>query len=88
MCIRDRDKRIKNLSDGQRKKIQLSFAIAMNHNVLIFDEPFNFLDTESQNELSDYFTNLKNNNKTILFSDNSKVSYQFIISDMVNLDDV
>mgnify|MGYP005659239421 CR=1 FL=1 len=56
--------------------------------LLIFDEPFNFLDTESQNELSDYFTNLKNNNKTILFSDNSKVSYQFIISDMVNLDDV
>ena len=60
----------------------------MNHDVFIFDEPFNFLDTESQNELSDYFTNLKNNNKTILFSDNSKVSYQFIISDMVNLDDV
>ena len=83
-----KDKRIKNLSDGQRKKIQLSFAIAMNHNVLIFDDPFNFLDTESQNELSDYFTNLKSNNKTILFSDNSKVSYQFIISDMVNLDDV
>ena len=83
-----KDKRIKNLSDGQRKKIQLSFAITMNPNVFIFDEPFNFLDIESQHELSDYFTNLKNNNKTILFSDNSKVSYQFIISDMVNLDDV
>ena len=47
-----------------------------------------FLDVESRNELSNYFTNLKNNNKTIIFSDNSQVSHEFIISDMVNLDNV
>ena len=87
-CEPIKEKKIKNLSDGQRKKIQLSFAIAINPNVFIFDEPFNFLDVESRNELSNYFTNLKNNNKTILFSDNSQVSHEFIISDMVNLDNV
>ena len=41
-CESIKDKKIKNLSDGQRKKIQLSFAVAINPNVFIFDEPFNF----------------------------------------------
>tara|TARA_A100001234_G_scaffold117867_2_gene103475 strand:- start:75563 stop:76240 length:678 start_codon:yes stop_codon:yes gene_type:complete len=83
-----KDKQVKDLSDGQRKKIQLSIGIQSDAEVLVMDEPYNFLDIESQNQISYIFIELVKNNKTIIFSDNTKDSYTFEVNNSVNLNNV
>ena len=83
-----KDKQVKDLSDGQRKKIQLSIGIQSDAEVLVMDEPYNFLDIESQNQISYIFIELVKKNKTIIFSDNTKDSYTFEVNNSVNLNNV
>jgi len=80
---------ITNLSDGQRKKGQLFFAISISPKVLIFDEPFNFIDDSTQEIIQNYIKKINNNkDSTIIFSDNSIRSYQFEINRKVDLKNV
>jgi len=80
---------ITNLSDGQRKKGQLFFAISISPKVLIFDEPFNFIDDSTQEIIQNYIKKINNKkDSTIIFSDNSLRSYQFEINRKVDLKNV
>ena len=57
----------RNLSGGERKKIQLINAICRNSDVIIFDEPTNTLDSNALQWFNEFIINLKDNHhKTII----------------------
>lgn len=57
----------RNLSGGERKKIQLINAICRNSDVIVFDEPTNTLDSNALQWFNEFVINLKDNHhKTIV----------------------
>lgn len=62
------NKRIKELSKGNRQKIQFIVSVLHNPDLLILDEPFSGLDPISTEELKNAILKFKNQNKTIIFS--------------------
>lgn len=57
----------RNLSGGERKKIQLINAICRNSDVIIFDEPTNTLDSNALQWFNEFIINLRDNHhKTIV----------------------
>ena len=65
------DKRINQLSDGIKKKISLIVAFLANPKVLIFDEPYSYLDADSVESLNQIIDEYNKNGATFLISDNS-----------------
>ena len=65
------DKRINQLSDGIKKKISLIVAFLANPKVLIFDEPYSYLDSDSVESLNQIIDEYNKNGATFLISDNS-----------------
>jgi len=62
------DKRVSSYSLGMRKKLILLISIINNAEILIFDEPFRGLDTQSVNWFKNYLLGLKNKGCMILIS--------------------
>lgn len=61
-----RDKAPYHLSCGEKKKVALAAVLAPNPEVLILDEPLNFLDRASSKWLTDFLKNMKKAGKTII----------------------
>lgn len=59
-CIRD-------LSEGNKKKVGIVSIISLDCDIMIFDEPFAYLDAESCEELCDIFNEIRGHN-TIIFT--------------------
>lgn len=64
------DKEITKLSFGQKRKVALASILVYEPPLLLLDEPTFGLDPKSVDELITILFNLKNENKTILFSTN------------------
>lgn len=62
------NKKIKDLSKGNRQKIQFIISVLHNPDLLILDEPFSGLDPISVEELKSAILKLKEQGKTIIFS--------------------
>ena len=62
------NKKIKDLSKGNRQKIQFIISVLHNPELLILDEPFSGLDPISTAELKNAILKFKDQNKTIIFS--------------------
>lgn len=62
---------IKNLSTGNKKKLEIIAAFLLDPQFLVFDEPFLGLDLNSQEVLVNKLKNAKNNKKGILLVSNS-----------------
>jgi ABC-2 type transport system ATP-binding protein len=62
------NKKIKDLSKGNRQKIQFIISVLHNPELLILDEPFSGLDPISVEELKSAILKLKEEGKTIIFS--------------------
>lgn len=58
------------LSDGESQKLALSRILSKNHSVLILDEPFSNLDSESTQKISDYICSESTNKITIIVAHN------------------
>lgn len=58
--------RVRRLSTGQRKKVELAFALLGDQNILLLDEPFNGLDVETSGLIRSVISSLQNEGKTIL----------------------
>ena len=62
------NKKVKDLSKGNRQKIQFIISVLHNPELLILDEPFSGLDPVSTAELKNAILKFKDQNKTIIFS--------------------
>ena len=60
------DKKLENLSGGQRQKAYMAMALAQDTDVIIMDEPTTFLDVKNQFEMMDHAKKLTEMGKTII----------------------
>ena len=64
----DKEKRIRELSEGMKVKFSLTLALSHGAKLLILDEPTSGLDPVSREELTEIFLSLAKRGVTILFS--------------------
>jgi cobalt/nickel transport system ATP-binding protein len=55
-----------NLSGGEKKRVAIASVLAMNPEVVIFDEPMNGIDPKGKRFLRDLLIDLNNSGKTII----------------------
>ncbi|CAA7392717.1 Taurine import ATP-binding protein TauB [Chryseobacterium fistulae] len=63
----DEKKYIRDLSEGNKKKVGIISILSLENDLMIFDEPYAYLDDFSCNVLDDFFIN-KKPDSTIIFS--------------------
>lgn len=78
--------KIKDLSKGNRQKIQFIIAILHNPDLIILDEPFSGLDPISVNEFKNIILELKQENKMILFSSHRMDHVEMLCEDILIID--
>lgn len=67
-----KDKKVKDLSGGEKQRIALIRAILKNPDVLLLDEPTSALDENNSNKLMDYLQKIKHNKIIILVTHNNE----------------
>ncbi|MBR0416464.1 MAG: ABC transporter ATP-binding protein [Firmicutes bacterium] len=60
------NRKLENLSGGQRQKAYMAMALAQDTEVIIMDEPTTFLDVKNQFEMMDHAKKLSDMGKTII----------------------
>jgi len=78
--------KLNKLSFGQKKKFLLSFGIASNCKILIFDEPTNGLDIPSQRIIRKHLAECVNDERTIIVSTHHVREMENIFDSIVVLD--
>lgn len=78
-------KYIRNFSAGNKQKIGIMAAIMIRPDILILDEPFNFLDPSSQIEIRDMILKLNKEHETTVLISSHNLNYTTDISDRVVL---
>ncbi len=85
--ILDKQKYIRNFSIGNQQKIGIIGAIISKPEILLLDEPFNFLDPSSQYFISDYLIQLnKQYNITIIASSHNLQLVNNVSSRLILID--
>ncbi|MBR3696889.1 MAG: ATP-binding cassette domain-containing protein [Clostridia bacterium] len=77
------NKKIKDLSKGNRQKIQFIVSILHNPELIILDEPFSGLDPISVEELKKAILKLKENGKTIIFSSHMMEHIEMLCEELI-----
>ncbi len=80
------NKKVKDLSKGNRQKIQFIVSVLHNPEFLILDEPFSGLDPISTEELKNAILKLKKENKTIIFSSHRMDHVEILCENLLILD--
>ena len=80
-------KKISDLSYGQRKKASMLRSIISNPDLLVLDEPFSNLDSESTDSFISILKTLKKENKSVIISSNRKDVVGLVSDDLLNMDD-
>ena len=62
------DRRIREISGGEKRKVSLAGVIALDSDIIIFDEPTSALDPASQTSIMKTLRKLCDEGKTVLFS--------------------
>ncbi|MDL2255792.1 ATP-binding cassette domain-containing protein [Parabacteroides sp. OttesenSCG-928-K15] len=78
-------KYIRNFSAGNKQKIGIMAAMMIRPQVLILDEPFNFLDPSSQMEIRDMIQRMNETEKTTILISSHNLNYTTDISTRVVL---
>ena len=66
------------LSTGQRKKLMIARALLKQPDIILCDEILSNLDSNSRNEIYDYFSHLKRKEKSIIWVSHSKKEFSEI----------
>ena len=80
-------KKINELSYGQAKKSGLYRIVLSNSDLILLDEPFSGLDTQSVENLTQLINKLKLKKKTLIISSNIIEIIENISDKLVNMDD-
>lgn len=80
------NKKIKDLSKGNRQKIQFIISVLHNPDLIILDEPFSGLDPISVEELKKAIWKLKDEGKTIIFSSHRMEHIEMLCEDVLLID--
>ena len=80
------NKKIKDLSKGNRQKIQFIISVLHNPDLLILDEPFSGLDPISVEELKKAILKLKEEGKTIIFSSHRMEHIEMLCEELLIID--
>lgn len=83
--ILGKKKYIRNFSAGNKQKIGIIAAMMIQPQVLILDEPFNFLDPSSQIEIRDMILKMNKENGTTILISSHNLNYTTDISSHVIL---
>ncbi|MDR1706628.1 ABC transporter ATP-binding protein [Dysgonomonas sp.] len=83
--ILGKKKYIRNFSAGNKQKIGIIAAMMIQPQVLILDEPFNFLDPSSQIEIRDMILKMNKDNGTTILISSHNLNYTTDISSHVIL---
>ena len=78
--------KIKNLSKGNRQKIQFIVALLNDPEILILDEPFSGLDPVSVEEFKNVILKLKEEGKIIIFSSHRMDHVEMLCEDILILE--
>ena len=79
-------KKISDLSYGQRKKASMLRSIISNPDLLVLDEPFSNLDSESTDSFISILKKLKKSGKSIIISSNRKDIVGSVSDNLLNMD--
>ncbi|HUX97575.1 MAG TPA: ABC transporter ATP-binding protein [Bacteroidales bacterium] len=71
----DKKKYIREYSTGNKYKIGIVSTLITNPKVVIFDEPFNYLDPKSQNQLVEIFKNYNSFEKALILLSSHDLSH-------------
>ena len=80
------NKKIKELSKGNRQKIQFIIAVLHNPDLLILDEPFSGLDPVSVEEFKNMVLEQKKLGKIIIFSSHRMEHVEKLCDDIIIMD--
>jgi len=80
-------KKISDLSYGQRKKASMLRSLISNPDLLVLDEPFSNLDSESTDSFISILKKLKKSGKSIIISSNRKDIVGYVSDNLLNMDD-
>lgn len=78
--------KIKNISKGNRQKLQFIVSVLHNPKLLILDEPFSGLDPVSVDELKNVIKELKKEGITIVFSSHQMEHVELLCDDILLID--
>ena len=78
--------KIKDLSKGNRQKIQFIISILHNPDLIILDEPFSGLDPISVDEFKNIILELQKENKMIIFSSHQMAHVEMLCQDILIID--
>ena len=80
-------KKISDLSYGQRKKASMLRSLISSPDLLVLDEPFSNLDSESTDSFISILKKLKKSGKSIIISSNRKDIVGSVSDNLLNMDD-
>ena len=83
--ITDQNKFIREFSAGNKQKIGIVSALIAKPKVVILDEPFNFLDPSSQNQLKQLLTSYKRKEQATILISSHNLHHTIDISDRIVL---
>jgi len=81
------EKKISDLSYGQRKKASMIRSLISDPDLLILDEPFSNLDSDSTDSFISILKKLKKSGKSIIISSNRKDIVGSVSDNLLNMDD-
>ena len=78
----DFDTNIQDMSEGQKKKVLIAKSISEQANIYIWDEPFNYIDILTREQIEDAILNY---NPTIIFVEHDEKFIEKVATKIINL---
>ncbi|MBS5858298.1 MAG: ATP-binding cassette domain-containing protein [Clostridia bacterium] len=79
----DFDTNIQDMSEGQKKKVLIAKSISEQANIYIWDEPLNYIDILTREQIEDAILNYK---PTLIFVEHDETFIEKVATKIINLE--